>query len=426
MDLKRKRQTQISLAIAAALLCSSARADVCDTKTKADDANAAQRQEYCAAAHSAKLSARDSGILWKVWGAVASVCSFACLRSLTGAPLSPMICSGASVAAGVTDGLMTKNFASALMAIGSSAAGGAFNRAAGSIEKNGKPATRKKDWGACMSAATAAFQAVTKHQVAQASKSSYETNLELARGLASTAEDGNGAAPTPPTSANAPALPDPSGATSTISFDGDPVAMEADADSSRENACANAKDSGFQGYVSCATALDQHVPSFAGSPRFADEFKKASGQDLAEFMNQPEPGEIGPALGSAMGGGTLPSQGSAKLGEVVAQLDQALRARDPDVDGTAYAQGGGGSSAGHEEAAPDFNSLVQGMMGQFLPGHSGAKRPNGVSTASFGVAHSRMPASVGPEDKRFSLFERVRIRYSIVGPRMLERAGGVE
>jgi len=382
-----------------------------------------QQAQYCKAAEIAKAGARDAKILWKIWAATAAVCSYACYQTIAGNPLNSLVCAGANTAAGVTDAVMTKNFSSALMAIGTAGVSyvttrnatdqlkrEATARAEAATLATGKTVVAEKtknakDLGSCMAAATAGMQALGKNKAAGQNQQVYESSMASAEREISSATQN---------SPNADARPKTGTGGSGASGAGSPLAPIGANPESSSSVCAQAAGEGYQGVVACAMASDSNLPSFVNSPKLSDDFKRATGQDLADFVKS-EDANAASTLSDMMGGG-LNSAASGKLAEVIAQLDQALRT-DPGVEGTSYAQGGGsGRAPASNEQEPDLSGLMKSMFGGLMPTDGSGKARPGVATVIF--ANQRNPASLF-EDRTISLFDRVTYRYGLLGRGMM-------
>jgi hypothetical protein len=179
---------------------------------------------------------------------------------------------------------------------------------------------------------------------------------------------------------------------------------------------------GYQGFVSCAQASDPVLPPFVSEPGFQNDFKKVTGGELADFMNNDSADEIPSQTLATLMGSSLPSTHSEKLGQVIAQMGEAVQREG---GGAMYAQGGGGGRGrgpASKDDELDVNAMMQAMMGGLFPaeGAAGASM-SGVRAVAFANA-KRGPASVA-EDSHLSLFDRVTYRYFFVGKQMIGAAG---
>jgi hypothetical protein len=390
---------------------------------------AEQRGAYCESASAAYRASRDERTLWKVWAGVASVCAFACVKSFLG-PVSSYVCAGANVAGAATDAVVTRQFNSALMALGQFSATQMLSQRAPAAEAathgaKQQPVKSKPDLSACLSAATATMQAVTKRRSSQISRDAYLGALDQARRLASTA------APLPAGAAavgvNSRAVVGGEGAapvgarTTTGRTPRDlPVRKE------REDAgavCANRTMA--DGLASCAIALDPTLPGFVRDPRFDRDLERATGRPPAEFLPGAGSGGADTLAGVLSGGLTAPAAG--KLAEVLRQLENHAGRESSEVASARYRGVGGGAAVGASDAAEpelDLQAMMKGLMDGMMPGQEGAGEPQtGVSAMDFtrDRAMARAPASL--DEATSSLFDRVTERYRLKRPSLLGEEG---
>ena len=384
-----------------------------------------QKLQYCQAAKSAQESADANSAMWKVWASVSAVCTYACIASFAGGPTSEFLCMGASVAGGVTDAVLTRNFVGALMSIGSAGMGYMANQAmnpaqtaAAEVPKAGMtpPATPpKKDFGACLGAATAAVQVFTKVSSMNSSEDSVKSNLESARKVTSNTEavaqqQGPDFTPSAALSSN----PNDNTRTGSGNYNAG-VSNGSVNDSSNVTAtCASARaTNSASGTLQCAVASDRTLPSFVKDPRFPKEFQKNTGQSLSNFLAKNDrPSSM---LSGAMGNGLSATQ-AAKLASGLSDLERGVGVVEP--SNSAYSGGGGAASGGGGEEDPmaGIQDMMAGLMDQMNPNKKAEDKKTGVSAVVF-ANRNRSPASVA-EDRTLSIFARVSYRYYYVGPKL--------
>jgi hypothetical protein len=390
---------------------------VCGNVNTASSGNtgaATQALQYCQAAKSSQSAANADGILWKVWAGVAGVCAAACVSSLAGHPWNQWVCAGTDIAGAATDGIITKQFATALMSVGTAVGGVVINQ----ITNEGKEAGKKKDIGSCLSAAMAGYQVYAKYTDEKSQNTSVNSNLQSAASVESeaTAVSEASAAAAAPTSNTSSALAGSVGVTGS----GTTTAQAAVTKStSAPAACSGVttSTSALSAQIACATASDSNLPSFVNNPGFASNFQKATGTSLGSFMASND--SPSSALASAMGGGLSPSQ-SATLAAAIKQMDNKL---NPDVEGSTYAGGGGLNGGAEASNNPDLSAVgdaVSSLLKQLNPDGT-SKDPQGAKSGISAVVfanRNRTPAAV-TQDSSLSIFDRVTYRYIFVGRRVL-------
>jgi hypothetical protein len=405
-------------------------------KAATNDATPKINLDYCKAAKSAKESANTNDLLWKVWLGVASVCTYACASSFIVLPSDQLLCMSATVGGGITEGVLTKELTTALTTILSVGGSYLINSITNPKPKEGAAETKQstttdatahakdaktgaapkeKDYGACMSAVTAIINVFTKYRAMEDQKKSANDNYLLAQKTDSEAQAMSGgystsiAANTPErtnlelqrTTAKQPTTTGQNPSSSGVS--------------NPSNNCAAGVKSGTDtpSTLNCAFASDSKLPQWVTSPRFQKEFEKSGGQDLGDFLaskNQTLP----QAMSGAMSGSMVhPDQASA-LANVLEHANERFNS-DYDDSAAGYGRGHSGYAAksSAESSGPDFNELLSGVMGQFLPKNGGAKdSATGSGLLDFGKLQ-RTPSSIFG-DIKVSLFERVSTRYKLL------------
>ncbi len=363
-----------------------------------------QKREYCQAAKSAEQAASADGITWKVWAGVSAVCTVACIHSFVN-PFAKYMCTVAGIAGGATDALTTKNYASALMGIGTTAGlqfatkainQGAADAAKGEVVsikdgiatlKDGRmvpadqvaKAAPSRDWSACISAATAGLQAATKKKAQSSQLQTAKQNLASAKQM----DQGQGLAA------------------------GNGTAGDFSSDCQKAQASGNTS-----AQLACATSTDPSLPRSVLDPQFADAFKKASGIGLGDYL-QKDPSSAGQAIGAS----TSAQLGSDQALQVAKATDEAAAQLNAEDGSSTYAGGGGGGKS-KGDSSPDFNQFMNQMMGQINGGGSqgGPQDKNGVGQVAY--AYQNRSSDDIAHDTKLPLFDRVQYRYSKLSNRL--------
>jgi hypothetical protein len=272
--------------------------------------------EYCAAADAADKAAQSQQLLMGVHAGVAALCLVPCINNayfMMGEITMGQVCSGAALAAGVTDIITTKKFtgaASVLMAgyglyqtwgtgkaiadaskfIGPTTPEAAANSEATKAKKEGQKMS-------CFTAAVETLMSVTNAMGAKDSKKTAEENRKLAAQVIESTLNPDGAA--------AGVSNSPSG----LSAQGATIAGDsktsARVGTSRASLSSNALlsgtescGSGFSGQLKCASARGLPVPEIAKHPEFISSLEKLSGVPIDQLMAS---GESKSIIGNALG-----------------------------------------------------------------------------------------------------------------------------
>jgi hypothetical protein len=414
-----------------------------------------QKLSYCKTAKAAREAANSTGVLWKVWAGVASVCAGACAVSFLGVG-NEYICVAADISAAVADAAMTKQFQGIMMAMGASVGGLMINRTMnstpdpepssktnsntnsnetakdgtkepgkdvankGDIKNGSQPDAKKpgyRDYGACLIAGQAAFQSYSSYGTMKSSLATQKEALTKASALASTS--------TTAVSQNAPVT---SSAEKTGSNriaagqmspeGGSNAATPGNTQVATENVCETAQRTWSTGAVyQCATTSDPSLPKNVMSPRFNNDFKKISGTDISEmFTKQNSPGA---AIASSMAG-SLPI---ASVNTFASALSAMEKQMVPENLNSVYAGGRrGGSSNSSKNDDGGINDLMANMMGQFMPKPGeGANPAVQTATLSFGN-YEKLSAAAQAEDTTTSIFNRITFRYMKIRDRVTPEA----
>ncbi len=357
---------------------------------------------YCKSAQDAQVTADAESKLWKVWAGVATVCAGACASSITGVGTQTWVCQGANGLAGVIEGGVKKDLAAAMGGLGAAAGGVVLNKALDSGKKDPEKSPEKsKDWAACAGAAFAAGQSFSKHKTMNDSEASVAANLDSASKLKDTQNLGF------EKSANGLNLGQGAG---TGSIAGGILAVTGSSPQALGAPLVSSGSLKSQGVIAGALAADRKLPPWVSDPKFAQEFQKVAKTELSDFMEKAK--DPSSALTSALGG----SFSSASVSTVASALKELDAAPGEDASGR-YAGSGGGAGSGEKATVATDSSLSEMLSGFFGPkaGQMG-KKQSGASEIVF-ADKTRSPASIF-EDRKLSLFDRVRFRYSRVSDRL--------
>ena len=390
--------------------------------------------QYCQAAKTAKDAGSQNGLLWKVWAGVAGICTYACISSFMASP-HMMLCTGANIGASVTDGVMTKNYMSSLMSLGTSVAGYAIYK---STKTDGKPG---KDFGSCLSAATATMTTFSKKKAESAENDAMKSSLDAARAiLALNTSGGSSTSSSSSSGGAAPVSVTPPNPQGPGGFD--PGTNKPPTITSNDNpgnnlpggsACAalgnpmHLAGAAMSAITSCALASDKTLPKFVSNPGFPSEIGKNTGLDPSKFFD----GAKDPAaaiLTSTGGAGLSPSD--ARL--LANGLGDAERKFNSETGDSQYAAtggksvlGGSGNSGAGGGIDPVMGEMMANLMKQLNPGAGGPEGGDGKGKGEPDVVEYRPDADRGPatltynpDDPAYSLFERVSYRYRLVNPRV--------
>jgi hypothetical protein len=390
--------------------------------------NDQQAAQFLKAAKIADKAADTNDLLWKVWAGVGVVCIATCAASLGSSELfgpaaTPYVCPGVTVAASVTDAVMTKEFTSAIMGIAGAGASLALapDKPEPKIGPNGKEIAGKpaKNWGACLSGAMATIQVFIKRQAMEDARQSAKQNRKIADQFLNAKNSAlavNAAPPAifPSKSAAAAAGGDGTSASSSGaggSLSGNTAALS---NEGLSKICSQS-GSGAGQAIQCAVSQDPTLPDGVNSPRFAKNFKKASGIEFGAFLEK-KSGSAGGAIQGAIGGALSPGK-AAELGALVAQYESRFHALGG-AEGSSYAGGGGGGQRANSAPSEELNpqAIVEGLLAQFIP----KDEAQGVASLdSIEKANRfRTPASI-MEDSKMNLFDRVSYRYQTVTRRIM-------
>ncbi len=431
-------------------------------------AETSQRDAYCKAAKASSKAADANKTLVGVWSAVAAVCITACGASAMGSTIisagsDSWICLGSNIAAGASEGLITKKFMDSVTGLAMSAVPVALK-----LYSDKDKATAQRT----PSASESASQAAPTPDLAAPPAAPAEAP-DLAAPPAAPAEAP--APPAPPAESASPApaeaAPDPASAVATENEKVDTdwsaclsAAMAAgkavwkytdyqresknvdknlknakkllaknlaiDTDLNTKGSSSGTYDPGSIDFsapqaatppastaatdeekdlgeeISYAMTNDPLLPKFIQDPKFKKEFENTANTPLQDFIF-PENGEpLDPAnsIPLAANGGKSVAATDA-LSDQLNNLKQEL---GHEVEGAIYYSGGGsGNYKGGDSGSLDFAKQIGGLMDQFIK--KPKKEENKPGSLNYGKK-DRKPASIWG-DKQTSIFERVSGRY---------------
>ncbi len=370
-----------------------------------------EKLSYCQAAKSSQEAANSNGILWKVWASVSAVCTASCAASFIGYG-NQYICLGINVAVGITDAAITRQFASALIAIATAGAAFGANKFMKNQQdkKDEAPEKKPKDLGACMIAAQAAFQAFSKAQSEKNSLDSLKNNLASAQACNS---DSSGAikADSIPQPQNRSPLPDSvtQGSTGGNSKTSPPSLS---ANNSNPSGCDSTKNSKTNPVNSlntatlitqCAVSLDSNLPNYINQPQFQTDFKKSTGIPLSEFLskNETPKKELYSVMDSA-----LHSADSSKLAEALQTMEQQIPIK---IQSSVYTGSNSLRTTEKSDSDPSFGEAMNHLMNQFLPKKEDGKQNLNQNYLTF--EKQQLQSTTPSENKNLSLFDRISNRY---------------
>jgi hypothetical protein len=369
--------------------------DVCKTSS-----NAAFREKYCNAAKSTKKTFVANRSTAAVWGGVSAVCLAACGKTYAGADV---VCKGSSMAGTATEGVITQKFTESLMSEGSKRASAMVGKeskdVAGAATDAAVAGTEKKVNGeACMTAGTTALRSYEK--VANSKQNSQK--LQELRSQTQKMNTTTGGGP------------------SFIGADTNPLGGDSPqraAAIAAATACDDGALHSAMGAIRCAASVDPTLPSYTKSEEFLNDLAKATGKTPdAFFAGFESPGK---SLFDtpAMGGFSSSAQKGAAEGLAAMEKAAQRKLLASTGSGDGYRAGAGSGlkkDSSEEDSSFDVNGAIAGVLGQ-LSGENAETAP-GVDAI---VLAQRKPASdlVSPEDRKVSIFDRIRWRYGVVTER---------
>jgi hypothetical protein len=371
-----------------------------------------QLGQYCGSTQSSQQGSDANSSLWKVWGGVSTVCITACM---SGNPAGAQACSVSAKGGSVTQGVVTKNYASGLTSIaqsqGTSMVSSKINGASDKpqTDADGKPieqspeqkaaADKKKARNvACSGAATATAQAITNYRSMQTSSQAAAQTTKAAASLDSSATETIGGASSFANSRG------------TIGGSGKEGMSSAASAGGIASTCASARQtSNVAETIQCAVASDPTLPAIVTSGQLPAAFTKASGTAFSAFGSDPNQSPSD-AIAQAVAG-SLNTTDGLKVAALIKNMEGDLM----NDDGGMYASAGGSGAGKSDEpenaaAQAELQDQLKDMMGKMQGAQE--KADPGISAVIY-ANQNRSPVSV-TEDKSLNIFDRVTYRYYFV------------
>jgi hypothetical protein len=404
-----------------------------------------QKLDQCKAGKSAQEGYQANDALWKMWASVSVLCGIACGASLGGVLPSFLnhACTALDIGAAITDGVVTKDYTTALTNIAGIGMAAAMGNMGPKGEKNASKSTTKgskpvrptqlgkggmeaaqdvKKGGQtssvaiCLGAALATVTTVTKFIATNTGKETVKSTIDSIAKY----KDNN--------SVIAAANMDMAADTSRMAFTaskqgGGTQGLSQTGSASKQSPCAQGAAGGNGDAVfQCAqTSAASSVPNFISDPQFEKSFQEMTGIALNNFLaNATTPSA---SISAGMSGKLAPTQ--------VGEMDQLVQKITADVtadmgavasslphnenpNDATYSSGGGGAPSGSTaEAEPDMMAMMAGIMEQFGPKQPGAANQNdGVMEVIF--ANQKKSITDVAEDKKLNIFDRITYRYYFI------------
>jgi hypothetical protein len=332
------------------------------------------------------------------------------MASFLGWPTNDLVCKGATISGGAAEALIAKEYANALTSVAQNLATQfIINRTVDHTHGEASE-TAQKDWGACVSAAMAVANSMTRFNSMEQSKKGAQESYQLAQEVSESSDSALAF-----TGGNSKLSA--SGEREAAQIKGGKIAEEREslARTEKNNSTSLQQKSG----ATMASVMDSSLPDFVKSPGFLRDYRKASGgKDFNELLEDKNIAAKDALMQSLSG--VLTSEGKQNLASLLPSLNSSnSSSRLPNpianngVDGTEYSAGAGGGGSRGSGNSMDFNSMLGGIFDQFLPKKPGEKNQNTsglVFYGSSGQPTTRTPASIFGDSTR-TLFERVSARY---------------
>ena len=258
---------------------------------------------------------------------------------------------------------------------------------------------------ACLTAVTAAGQAVVKGVSLDGFNTTIHTAIEAASKLSNSAGDvyARNGRTTFNLADHTPRTNNTAGGREM----GGTASNGTSANETTPDACTGiAPGSVHDGIAACALALDSNIPPGVRDASFRSQLQNRLGQDLSGLTSMAASNPTNEVLSQAMSAGQSPKT-SAALAGLVSDLGGRM-ALNSGVG--SYAGGGGGRRGGG--GAPDHMAGIAGLMDKLLGGKGGAKEADthaGVLKVAAAMK-ARGPAAVS-DDRSLGIFDRVSYRY---------------
>ncbi len=381
---------------------------------------------YCAASKAAEKAAKAQKTSSMVHAGVAAVCAANCATEWM--PGSGMVCAGAAVAGGVADYALTREFQGALISVAGAAAVPIGNHIANANAKT-KTVGKGKSKAAC---ATAAIEAANAFMSSKGSKDSKKTaeenrkkaeelNDELAEAVTERGSEHSAEHPPhppivqtrrlPPPPVNLDPTPSPefstapepdvvTGGPSLDDVPSDPLAPPTSDLSLKGSVTlgrlpSSCSKSGYDAQISCAIAVSGGgLGREVESPSFRKALEKLTGKRADAVLQMESPSEL---IRLAFRQDGLSPRDRRKLDDALAALENGLSRRQKEHPRTPEAP-----VLANDQRRPTFLPESRGSLSPVLVPAEHSDRS---------VAFSNEETTGLEEDREFSLFQRISLRY---------------
>jgi hypothetical protein len=368
--------------------------DVCANST-----DAAFRAKYCSAAKDLKRGYAANQATSAVWTAASVTCGVAC-----GKAIGALICKGATIGGSAGEGVITKKFTDSLIGEGTKMGTEALT---GSGKAAAETSTELTDSGgvntdACIAAGTTALKAYSKF-------SDSKQNEKSLTQLRDQTKDMN-------TAGQNVSIFSPGDTQNSGVKDGQNTAA---ASFGSQETCDEAKIRTALGAIRCAASADPSLPAYLKSEEFLQDLQKATGKSPDAFFS----GFESPAksiFDSPVVTGLSEDQQrdladslSGMEGYTERKSAQLASARGTQSDESAPSRP---SRISDNDTGFDMNGMIAGVLGQM---GGAADGENGTPHFNGDLAAGRAPAAahINSENRKISIFDRVKWRYGAVTAR---------
>lgn len=375
--------------------------DVCNTNK-----SAAFRAKYCSAAKDYKKGYVASLASSAIWGGVTTVCGLSCGKAGVGG----MTCKISSMGGTAGEGVLTKKFTDALKGEGMKYAGDVVTKkdsvttTTEAVTEGGtQTATTKLNGDACAVAGTSALKSYEKISNSKQNEKSIGQLRDQTKGMNAQAN-----------TTSALFTGGDSGATLSNNAD-----VAAGAVTGISELCTEAALKTARGSIACATSADPSLPGYVKTEDFLKDIQKATGKTADEYFAGFEtpakslleaPGIS--SLSSAQQNGVAES-----LGMIEKYSDMKVAGKFSGSSAESYRMASDGVKPSNEDTGFDVNGAIANALG-ILNGEGTSENAatEGVDSLSLG-ANRKPAATISPEDRTISIFDRVEWRYHAVSVR---------
>lgn len=360
-----------------------------------------QGNRQCQAGAAMDDASNKNTVAGMVYTGAAAACAYACYSSYYTGGAGEAYCTYSTLGAGVTEGVLSQNMASAAGALSGPAMQTLFKDGATSGAAAGKAAGGNTgNHMSCVTTALDSLQAATQFANSGTNAAAAQQAYKNAASLINTSDPsynpssnnnyGSGAA-----SAGGSGV---GGITGTGGGD----------------ACATGARTGSASAVmQCAASLgDPRLKAIVSNPNFLSDLQKVAGMAPSDFFNKARDEGSGKAVAGALSG-TANSDFMGKLGNVLVAAQR---------DATSHAANAGYTSSGGARGVAsakgkDINDTLAELMAKLQQKPEEEKKDE--NNLAFAFKGERYPANVA-ENRNVSLFERVTFRYYRAAPRLIE------